>query len=144
LERLRKRRTTAQSPKNVFKTYFLKILFFLTYYFIFDIIAVIWAAYATGGSSSPFLVIFFLIPLFGAAVHHVEHFGDGLDAADFGDVAAEERFDLVGKHLFDLRACQALLRLIPVDLLALEALQKTLCRDLNFYPARVAEQPRPL
>ena len=69
LERLRKRRTTAQSPKNVFKTYFLKILFFLTYYFIFDIIAVIWAAYATGGSSSPFLVIFFLIPLFGAAVH---------------------------------------------------------------------------
>lgn len=58
-----------KNNKTPLENPFLKTLFFLVYYFIFDAIAITWGAYNSGGSYSVVLPIFFLILLFGAVIH---------------------------------------------------------------------------
>lgn len=58
-----------KNNKTPLENPFLKTLFFLVYYFIFDAIAITWSVYNSGGSYSVILPLFFLILLFGAAIH---------------------------------------------------------------------------
>lgn len=59
----------ARKNKKEIKNKVLKILFYLIYYFIFDIIAAVWLVFNSGGSSSILLVSFFLIILFASVTH---------------------------------------------------------------------------
>lgn len=52
-----------------FNNIVLKILFFLIYYFVFDVIAATWFVYNSGGTSSGLWVVFFIIMSVAAVTH---------------------------------------------------------------------------